>query len=154
MWTLPWILQALVAAPSGLAQPNPSSAATKRELGVLFGRVIDAIQRRDTATLAAIYAPNYRFALGGGDSVTTLSRAERLQSVAGSPDNIRTLTLERCDVELFPTFAVGGCWIREQSMTNDRGAWAGIYTTVVFRRVGGRWTIVSSHASVNRPKPS
>ena len=118
-----------------------------------FRQVVDAVQRRDTVTLGRIYADRYTFTIGGGDSVTTLTRADRLRSIAADPDSISKLNLERCDFDLFGATSVGHCWIRQQNIQGRQSEWVGIYTTVVFNRSqAGRWQIVASHASVNRPK--
>lgn len=132
------------------AQAPDRNAATSRELTAIFTRVIDALQRRDTAALGKIYAKGYRFAIGGGDSVTTLTRAERLANIAESTDSIPRLNVERCDFDLHGTTAVGGCWLRQ---LGAGGEWTGIYTTVFFRRATpqSRWQLLASHASVNRP---
>ena len=132
-------------------QPPSATAKTKAELTGMYRKVLGALQSRDTVILTGIYGPGYHFVMGAGDSVITLNRAERLQSVAASTDSIRTLTLERCDFDLFGPMAIGGCWIRQNS-GGRADAWVGIYSTQVFNRdVRGRWWMVRSHASVNRP---
>ena len=143
-----WLVWSLV--PLSLA---PAQTKTAPDLTAKFRQVVEALQTRDTATLGKIYAPGYTFAIGGGDSVTTLTRAERLQSVAASSDSISTLNLERCDFDRFDATAVGHCWIRQQNIAGRQTEWVGIYTTVIFNRTPtGRWQLVASHASVNRPK--
>lgn len=118
-----------------------------------FRQVVEAVQRRDTVTLSGIYSDRYTFAIGGGDSVTTLTRAERLQSIAASTDSITTLNLERCDFDIFRATAVGHCWIRQQNIQGRQSEWVGIYVTPIFsRNQAGRWQLVASHNSVNRPK--
>jgi hypothetical protein len=114
--------------------------------------VITAVQRRDTASLSRIYAPGYHFVIGGGDSVTTLTRAERLQAVAASGDSIPTLNLERCDFDLHGNTAVGHCWIRQRNVGGTSTGWVGIHSTGVWVRRDTRWRLVASHASVNRPR--
>ena len=131
-----------------LAQPKTTPDFTAK-----FRQVVEAVQRRDTVTLSGIYADRYSFTIGGGDSVTTLTRSDRLRSIAADTDSISTLNLERCDFDVFGATSVGHCWIRQQSVLAKRSDWVGIYTTVVFNRNrAGRWQIVASHASVNRPK--
>ena len=143
-------LLGLSLAPCSLAL---AQAKTTPDFTAKYRQVVEALQRRDTVTLGRIYADRYTFAIGGGDSVTTLTRAERLQSVAASTDSISTLTLERCDFDVFGATSVGHCWIRQQSVLASRNDWVGIYSTVVFNRnPAGRWQIVAGHASVNRPK--
>ena len=132
-------------------QPRSATAKTKAELTGMYRKVIGALQTRDTVVLSGIYGPGYHFVMGAGDSVITLNRAERLRSVAVSADSIRTLTLERCDFDLFGAMAIGGCWVRQNS-GGRADEWVGIYSTQVFNRDGrGRWWLVRSHASVNRP---
>jgi ketosteroid isomerase-like protein len=145
------ILMALVPTVSS-GQGTPSADRTKEELTTLYGRLIEALQRRDTALLGRIYAPDYAFALGGGDSLTTLTRAERLSSIAASTDSISVLNLERCDFKLYGTVAVGECWIRQRNVTGPTHEWAGIYSTVVFRRLATGWRLTRTHASVTRPR--
>lgn len=132
-----------------LAQANATPDFTAK-----FRQVIEALQKRDTVTLRGIYADRYTFTIGGGDSVTTLTKADRLRSIAASTDSISRLTLERCDFDLFgATTSVGRCWIRQQNTQGSQTEWIGIYNTVVFNRTpAGRWQLVTSHASVNRPK--
>lgn len=130
------------------AQPKPTPDFTAK-----FRQVVEAVQRRDTMTLRGIYADGYTFAIGGGDSVTTLTRAERLQSIATSTDSISTLNLERCNFDIFGATAVGHCWIRQQDIQGRQSEWVGIYVTPIFsRNRAGRWQLVASHNSVNRPK--
>ena len=142
-------LGALVPSLSA-AQPAAKTDQVKKELTGLYGRVIDAVQHRDTAALARIYAPDYSFAIGGGDSVTTLTRAERLFSIASSPDSISVLNLERCAFQVFAGLAIGECWVRQRTVTGPANQWTGIYSTVVFRRGASGWRLLRSHASVNR----
>ena len=133
------------------AQSPGSAARTKADLTEMYRKVVGALQTRDTAVLSHIYGAGYHFVMGGGDSVITLTRSERLESVAASSDTIRTLSLERCDFDLFGAMAVGGCWIRQSG--GGTGEWVGIYSTQVFHRdARGRWWLVRSHASVNRPR--
>lgn len=147
------VLAVLGISPGLSSQPTGSLARVKNELNTLFAGVIDALQRRDTIALAKVYGPRYSFVLGGGDSVVVLSRAERLESVAANPDSISTLNVERCDFEVYASTAVGNCWIRQQDVAGTAGAWSGIFTTAVFNRnPSGRWQLVASHASVNRPR--
>ncbi len=141
---------ALSFAPVTLSSAQPR---TTPDFTAKFRQVVEALQKRDTTTLRGIYADGYTFAIGGGDSVTTLSRAERLQSIAASSDSISTLNLERCDFDRFGATAVGHCWIRQQNIEGRQSEWVGIYTTVIFNRTqAGRWQLVATHASVNRPK--
>ncbi|MFN0180292.1 MAG: YybH family protein [Gemmatimonadales bacterium] len=150
---LVFFLIAVGTSTSLSSQPVGSVARVKNELNNLFTGLIDAVQRRDTVALAKVYGPRYTFVIGGGDSVVVLSRSERLESVAANPDSIRTLNVERCDFEVYPATAVGSCWIRQQEVAGPAGAWSGIYTTAVFNRnPSGRWQLVASHASVNRPR--
>lgn len=140
----------VVLASAAPAQPATQAAQTKKELTTLFAKVVDAVQHRDTVTLTRIYAPEYSFVIGGGDSVTSLTRAERLQSIAASTDSISTLNLERCEFSVFALVAFGDCWIRQRNVVGPSSEWTGIFTTVVFTRASGRWRLVRSHASVNR----
>ncbi len=143
-----WLALSLAPVSLSLAQTR-----TTPDLTAKFRQVVEAVQKRDTVTLSGIYAHGYTFAIGGGDSVTTLTRAERLQSIAASNDSISTLNLERCDFDRFGATAVGHCWIRQQNIEGRQSEWVGIYTTVIFNRTqAGRWQLVASHASVNRPK--
>jgi hypothetical protein len=146
-------LIALGVSPSLSSQPTGSLSRVKSELNTLFAGVVDALQRRDTVALAKVYGPHYSFVLGGGDSVVVLSRAERLESVAANPDSISSLNVERCDFEVYASTAIGNCWIRQQDVAGAAGAWSGIFTTTVFnRKPSGRWQLMASHASVNRPR--
>ena len=148
------VLCALIAFPASVApaQPAVQPAQAKKELTAVFGKLVDALQRRDTAVLSRIYAPTYSFTIGGGDSVSTLTRAERLQSVAANPDSITVLNLERCDFTLVAGLGLGDCWIRQRNVTGPSSQWTGIFTTVVFVRRAGQWRLLRSHASVNRPR--
>ncbi len=149
-FTILLVLSFLLPAPAQ-AQPPASAAKTKAQLTDMYRQVIGALQSRDTVVLSRIYGAGYHFVMGGGDSVLTLDRAERLQSVAASTDSIRTLSLERCDFDLFGVMAIGACWVRQSSGGSQE--WVGIYSTQVFRRdAGGRWWLVRTHASVNRPR--
>ena len=142
---LVWLLAPAVTS----AQTAPTK--TRAALTALYSRALAALQSRDTTALTGIYASNYRFTLAGGDSIINLSRAERLASIAASGDSIRTLNLETCDFDLFPRFAIGGCWIRQRGVATSAGDWTGIYTTVIFTQdAQGRWWIVRNHSSVNR----
>ncbi|MSR03739.1 MAG: nuclear transport factor 2 family protein [Gemmatimonadetes bacterium] len=143
-----WLARSLAPVSLSLAQTRSTPDFTAK-----FRQVVEALQTRDTVTLSGIYANGYTFAIGGGDSVTTLSRAERLQSIAASNDSISTLNLERCDFDRFGATAVGPCWIRQPNIEGRHSEWVGIYTTVIFNRTpAGRWQLVASHARVNRPK--
>ena len=145
----------LLVVPSATlrAQAPARGDAAQRELTAAFTGLIDALQSRDTAALSKVYAKGYRFAIGAGDSVTTLTREERLASVAASQDSISRLNVERCDFTLHgTTTAVGGCWLRQ---LGEGGVWTGIFITTTFRRATPqrRWQLLASHASVNRPRP-
>lgn len=145
------LLLAGVTAGPASAQPAPASAQTKAALTALYRRALDAIQRRDTAALAAIWPAQYHFTLAAGDSIIDLSRAERMTMIAVSTDSIRTLNLENCQFEFFGDVAVAGCWLRQQGVATRTGDWTGIFSTVVFRRdPRGRWWIIRNHSSVNR----
>jgi ketosteroid isomerase-like protein len=154
MWRISCCFLLLPLGIHAQAGPRPARAAEqKRELTELYTKVLHAVQSRDTVTLRSIYAEDYTFAIGGGDSVTTLSRAERLQSVAANPDSIRTLNLENCDFGLYVTWAMGRCWVRQGTSTTSQGEWVGLYTTVIFAKdARARWRMVASHVSVNRLK--
>lgn len=140
----------LLVIPVAVRAQSQGRTAVQRELTTVFTRVIEALQVRDTATLGQIYGKDYRFAIGGGDSVTTLTREERLANVAVSTDSIPRLNVERCDFDVYGTTAVGACWVRQLAAG---GGWTGIFTTVVFRKATpqARWQLLASHASVNRP---
>jgi ketosteroid isomerase-like protein len=73
-----------------------------------------------------------------------------------NPDSISTLNLESCQFRTAGSAtAVGGCWIRQRNVEGRQDDWVGIYSTVVFvKNPAGRWRLVASHASVNRPKRS
>lgn len=144
------VLLGLSLAPFSPVRAQPK---TTPDFTAKFRQVVEAVQRRDTVTLRGIYADGYTFAIGGGDSVTTLTRAERLQSIAASTDSISTLNLERCNFDIFGATAVGHCWIRQQDIQGRQSEWVGIYVTPIFsRNRAGRWQLVASHNSVNRPK--
>ena len=144
------VLFGLSLVPFSLALPQ---AKTTPDFTAKFRQVVEALQKRDTVTLRGIYGDQYTFTIGGGDSVTTLTKDERLRSIAADRDSISRLTLERCDFDLYGATSVGHCWIRQQSTQGSQTEWVGIYNTVVFNRTpAGRWQLVASHASVNRPK--
>ncbi|MGE0442652.1 MAG: hypothetical protein AB7L66_21760 [Gemmatimonadales bacterium] len=96
-------LFALLVAGSPLSAQRTAGTAAVKELNALFGTLIDALQTRDTATLERIYAPQYSFAIGGGDTVTVLSRAERMAAIVASSENIPRLNVERCDFDVHGT---------------------------------------------------
>ena len=155
MRVAPALLFALVSVSNLASQATgPAAAKINADLTALFGKVVAALRTRDTMALRSIYAENYQFTVGGGDSVTSLTRAERLQSVAASPDSITDLNLESCQFKpVGAATAVGGCWIRQRSMEGRQDDWVGIYSTVVFvKNPAGRWRLAVTHASVNRPK--
>ena len=144
-------LFAVALAPWSLAA---AQAKATPDFTAKYRQVIEAVQRRDTVALRGIYADRYSFTIGGGDSVTSLTKTERLQAIAASTDSISVLNLEQCKFDLFgTTTAVGHCWVRQQNIQGRQNDWVGIYTTVIFNRTAaGRWQLLGTHSCVNRPK--
>jgi hypothetical protein len=149
-----WLTVVLVGSSALAAQPPPpprsSTATIKTDLVALYQRFLDGLRTRDTASLGRLLTDDYVFILSG-DSVVTMSRAQRLAGIAADPDSVSSLVLEHCDIRLYGSAATGTCRIRERNVTQSR--WEAIQSSVTFiRGIDRRWRLGMVHASLVRPR--
>jgi ketosteroid isomerase-like protein len=105
---------------------------------------LDAIPKRDTATIATLLADDFVAVLPDG---RRRSKAEHLTEVADGKYAVQSLTLEEPRVRVFGNVAVVTYYQGEESRTYDEDtSGTSVWTDVLVHR-NGAWQIVAEHGS-------
>ncbi len=155
------VAETAVAQPASHAATSPAADA---QLLTLYRQMMDGIVRGDSAALARLWAPGYVYTYNTPDTIVTLTRAERLHTLAQERRNAATKSdssasttdsarVERCAFKTYGTFAAGPCHTMLYSHQGSQRETRPALATVLFTREGGTWRILASHTSyLTEPK--
>lgn len=158
-----WLLAACVFAiacrqPS---QPAPetsaqvasttSTADVERELAKMAQDWVDAILRRDIATLERVLADDFVATLPDGRIVTKAQDIDELQSGAFTSEST---TIDSINVRVFGETAIVTFGQTEKSRYRGREMTGRTLWTDVLLKRNGRWQIVAEHGSIAPDRPS
>ena len=130
-----------------------STADVERELAKMEQDWVDAVLKRDVATVDRILADDFVATLPDGRLITKAQDIEELRSGAFSSEST---TIEGVNVRVFGDAAVVTFEQTEKSQYHGRPVSGRTLWTDVFVRRSGTWQIVAEHGSVapDRPQPA
>lgn len=132
------------------AQASAAPGSTPEILRHLYQRFLDGMRRRDTTAYRELLTPDYVFV--GDSGVVVRDRSTRLKRDMQNPDRYDVFAVERCELALHGSTAVGPCWYHAQGISSGRrGDWHGI-SLLTFVHTADGWRIAAARPSLLRPK--
>lgn len=125
---------------------EPSSPRLEAEIRAARSHFNQAIEARDPAALAGLFAPDYHLVTGRGDQFHGSSEHVELwrQTFRDDPTFGCQRTPERIDVN--PEWGLAqetGRWICTQTVDGEPGQYAGVYAARWQRAVDSKWLLQS-----------
>ena len=132
------------AATADQANHEHVAAAAEGPVVEVVKAWLDAIPKRDTATISTLLADDFVAVLPDG---RRRSKAEHLTEVADGTYAVQSLTLEEPRVRVFGNVAVVTYYQGEESRTHDEDTSGTSAWTDVLVHLNGAWQIVAEHGS-------